>query len=72
VLKFIETVFDLPCMTNRDCGANNMLNAFDMQQDTRPSERKLLLETRDCSGLPRKVSREYERHGTDAFHGLGD
>ena len=72
VLKFIETMFGLPCMTNRDCGANNMLNAFDFEQDVPPSERKLLLEQRNCTGLPAKISREYERHGTDAFHALGD
>lgn len=72
VLKFIETMFDLPCMTNRDCGANNMLNAFDFEQTVTPQERKLIREPRDCTGLPAKISREYERHGTDAFHALGD
>lgn len=72
VLKFIETMFGLPCMTNRDCGANNMLSAFDFEQEAKPKDRKLLLETRDCTGLPAKISREYREHGTDAFHALGD
>ena len=36
VLKFIETVFDLRCMTARDCGANDMMDAFDFTQEPRP------------------------------------
>jgi phospholipase C len=46
VLKFIETIFDLPALTGRDRRANDMLDAFDFQQE--PLE-PLILEQRDCS-----------------------
>ena len=46
VLKFIETIFDLPALTRRDRRANDMLDAFDFQQE--PLE-PLILEQRDCS-----------------------
>ncbi|HJR46163.1 MAG TPA: alkaline phosphatase family protein [Actinomycetota bacterium] len=72
VLKFIETVHGLECMTGRDCRANNMMSAFDFTQETRPRDRKLLLEERDCTGLPAEVAREYRKHGSDAFYALGD
>jgi phospholipase C len=73
VLKFIETVHGLPCMTHRDCQANNMLNAFDFDQDVRPRDRKLILEERDCTGLPASVAQEYEEKGIyEAFRALGD
>ncbi|CAN5674622.1 N/A [soil metagenome] len=73
VLKLIETVHGLDCMTERDCQANNMLNAFDFDQDVRPKDRKLILEERECTGLPSNVAREYEKHGIyEAFQALGD
>ncbi|HEX2235143.1 MAG TPA: alkaline phosphatase family protein [Actinomycetota bacterium] len=72
VLKFMETVYDLDCMTKRDCRADNMLGAFDFEQDVRPKDRKLILEERSCEGLPAKTAAEYERHGNDAFQALGD
>ncbi|MDQ3752771.1 MAG: hypothetical protein M3333_07760 [Actinomycetota bacterium] len=72
VLKFIETVHGLDCMTKRDCQASNMMNAFDFEQDVAPGDRKLLLDERDCTGLPTKVAQAYERHGEDAFRALGD
>lgn len=72
VLKFIETVYGLDCMTGRDCRANNMLNAFDFTQDTLPRDRRLLLKPRECTGLPTKVARRYRRRGSDAFYALGD
>jgi hypothetical protein len=72
VLKFIETVFGLECMTDRDCGAANMLNAFDFDQDFDPEARKLLLEERECEGLPRHIEAEYERNGPFAFQELAD
>ena len=53
VLKFIETVYNLPSLTKRDAAASNMLNAFDFSQDVDPESRKLLLETRSCEGLPK-------------------
>jgi phospholipase C len=71
-LKFIETVFGLDCMTHRDCQANNMLSAFDFEQDIKPKDRKLILEQRDCTGLPAHIEAEYRKHGYDAFYALGD
>jgi phospholipase C len=72
VLKFIETVYGLPCMTDRDCQAGNMMNAFDFTQETSPKDRKLLLEQRDCTDLPTKVRNEYATKGERAFAALGD
>ncbi|HEX2049625.1 MAG TPA: alkaline phosphatase family protein [Actinomycetota bacterium] len=72
VLKFIETVYDLPCMTHRDCQANDMMDAFDFEQEIKPKDRKLILEQRDCTGLPAKTARQYEKHGDDAFVWLAD
>jgi phospholipase C len=72
VLKFIETVHGLDCMTKRDCQASNMMNAFDFEQDAAPGDRKLILDERDCTGLPTKVAEAYDRHGDDAFRALGD
>jgi phospholipase C len=72
VLKFIETVYDLPCMTRRDCQASDMMNAFDFEQTTPPRARKLILEERSCEGLPAKTARAYERHGEEAFEALAD
>jgi phospholipase C len=46
VLKLIETVFDLPSLTERDREAGDMLEAFDFLQPPLPP---LLLEPRDCS-----------------------
>jgi phospholipase C len=72
VLKFIETVHDLDCMTQRDCQASNMMNAFDFDQEAPPGDRKLILDERDCTGLPAKVSQAYDRRGEGAFRALGD
>lgn len=72
VLKFMETLFELQCMTPRDCGAANMLTAFDFTQAPDPEGRKLILEERDCTGLPRKVAQQYEKRGSNAFRALGD
>jgi phospholipase C len=72
VLKFIETVYDLEPMTQRDARASNMLNAFDFDQDVNPKDRKLILEQRSCEGLPAKTAQEYEEHGTNAFRALQD
>jgi hypothetical protein len=35
-------------MTGRDCGADAMLDAFDMDQPGTPADRKLILEGRQC------------------------
>ena len=72
VLKFIETIHGLGCMTARDCGADDMMNAFDFSSTVPPKERKLILEERDCSGLPAEVALEYRTHGSDAFAALRD
>jgi phospholipase C len=72
VLKFIETVYDLPCMTHRDCAADNMFGAFDFASDVPPRKRKLILEERDCPPLPAASAREYQREGLSAFEWLAD
>lgn len=72
VLKFMETIFGLECMTERDCGAANMLTAFDFSQTPDFEGRKLILEERSCEGLPKKIVQEYEEHGPNAFEALGD
>ncbi len=72
VLRFIETIFGLSCMTDRDCNSSTMFNAFDFEQEAAPKERRLILRERDCTGLPAKVAAEYERHGSNAYKALGD
>ena len=72
VLKFMERIFGLECMTERDCGASDMFNAFDFQTKPDPEARKLLLEERDCTDMPRKVAKEYARDGPLAFEELAD
>jgi len=37
VLKFIETIFDLPSLTDRDAKANDMLSAFDFRHAPQPA-----------------------------------
>jgi phospholipase C len=49
VLRFIETIFDVPPMTSRDANASDMLNAFDFSQQPNPP---LVLEQRDCPQTP--------------------
>jgi phospholipase C len=46
VLKFIETIFDLPSLTSRDGTAGDMLDAFDFRQRPVPP---LIRPQRDCS-----------------------
>ena len=46
VLRFIETVFDLPPLTARDAAADDMLSAFDFSQEPQPP---LVLKSRSCS-----------------------
>jgi phospholipase C len=52
VLKFIETLFDLPSLTERDRSADDMLGAFDFETTPDFQARKLILEPRDCPPLP--------------------
>jgi phospholipase C len=49
VLRFIETVFDLPPLTVRDANADDMLSAFDFTQ--RPQQ-PLILHQRACPPKP--------------------
>jgi phospholipase C len=49
VLRFIETVFDVPPLTSRDANASDMLGAFDFTQ--RPLD-PLVLHQRDCPAGP--------------------
>jgi phospholipase C len=48
VLKMIETIWDLPALTERDRRASDMLSLFDFQGE--PAPRKIL-EPRDCSNV---------------------
>jgi phospholipase C len=52
VLKFIETLHGLEPLTERDRRANDMMNAFDFDQEPNPRGRKLILEQRECPPLP--------------------
>jgi phospholipase C len=72
VLKFMETVYDLEPMTERDANASNMFNAFDFEQEVNPKDRKLILEQRSCEGLPAKTAQEYRENGSEAFRALQD
>ena len=49
VLRFIETIFDLPPLTSRDANAGDMLDAFDFTQS--PLD-PLVLQPRDCPAAP--------------------
>jgi phospholipase C len=55
VLRFIEQVFELPSLNERDANADDMLDAFDFSQEPRPP---LLLETRTCPEGPPPEARE--------------
>jgi phospholipase C len=50
VLRFIETIFDLPPLTARDANANDMLGAFDFSQQPIAPEQ---LAPRHCPETPR-------------------
>ncbi len=49
VLRFMEVLYGLPSLTDRDRRANDLLDAFDFGQ--RP-QRPLVLRERDCSHVP--------------------
>ena len=46
VLKMIETIWDLPPLSERDANAGDMLDLFDFSGAPNP---RLILERRDCS-----------------------
>ncbi|HEX2051506.1 MAG TPA: alkaline phosphatase family protein [Actinomycetota bacterium] len=60
VVRFIEDVFGLDPLTERDERASNMFNAFDFDRPAKPEQRKLVLPLRDCEGLPRDTTAGYE------------
>ena len=72
VLKFMERVHGLDCMTQRDCNASDMMNAFDFTQERDWREDRLILEQRECTGLPAETALEYREHGSNAFSALAD
>jgi phospholipase C len=49
VLKMIERIFDLPTLSSRDAMANDMLDAFDFDQEPRDP---LILSPRSCPVMP--------------------
>jgi|RhiMetdeSRZDD1v2_1073273.scaffolds.fasta_scaffold188797_2 phospholipase C len=49
VLRFIETVFDLPPLTSRDANSDDMLSAFDF---TQPPQAPLILPQQNCPAEP--------------------
>ena len=49
VLKMIERIFDLPTLSDRDARANDMLDAFDFDQEVRDP---LILQPRSCPVMP--------------------
>jgi phospholipase C len=49
VLRFIETIFDVPPLTSRDANASDMLGAFDFTQQPQPP---LILHQRSCPAGP--------------------
>ena len=49
VLRFIETVFDVPPLTSRDANASDMLGAFDFTQQP---QAPLILHQRPCPAGP--------------------
>jgi phospholipase C len=52
ILKFIERLHGLPCMTQRDCIASDMFKAFDFDQQPDFQQRKLILKPRKCDLSP--------------------
>jgi phospholipase C len=73
VVRFIEEVFGLECMTVRDCRASDMMDAFDFTQEPDPEGRKLVLKERDCEGLPSRVAKRYEvASEIELYERLGD
>jgi hypothetical protein len=54
MLRFAEDELGLPTLTNRDKGANDMMNAFDLNQSlrragARPAPTSLVLQQRTCT-----------------------
>lgn len=71
VVRFIEDIFGLKQLTRRDRQSSNMFNAFDFRQKANPDERKLILQPRNCTGLPVDSTISY-RAGWRAFAAAQD
>lgn len=68
MLRFVETVFGLPALTNLDRHAATMLNAFNFKQPPSPP---LLLKQRRCSTLPTRPHLRWYAVGGVGIAGLG-
>jgi phospholipase C len=60
VVRFIEEVFGLGTLTDRDRRASDMFNAFRFDRTPDYEDRKLILELRKCTGLPTDTTAGYE------------
>ena len=49
MLRFVETIFDVPPLTSRDANASDMLGAFDFTQQP---QAPLILHQRSCPAGP--------------------
>ena len=57
MLRFSEDILNLPQLTNRDKGANNMMNAFDFSQSPRSP---LILQQRSCNVAMQYTNPNYD------------
>ena len=71
VVRFIEDVFGLGRLTQRDRRSSNMFNAFDFRSKVDAEARKLVLKPRECTGLPVDSTISY-REGWRAFAAAQD
>ncbi len=71
VVRFIEDVFGLGRLTQRDRRSSNMFNAFDFRSQVNAEERKLVLKPRECTDLPVDSTISY-REGWRAFAAAQD
>jgi phospholipase C len=71
VVRFIEDVFDLGRLSERDRRSSNMFGAFDFGRRVEAATRRLVLELRACTGLPVDSTSSY-RKGWRAFWAAQD
>jgi phospholipase C len=71
VVRFIEDSFGLEPLTRRDRHSDNMFGAFNFRQRVDPRKRRLVLDPRECTGLPIDSTIAY-REGTRAFAAAQD
>ncbi len=72
VVRFIEELHGIRPLYRRDRRASSMLGAFDFSRRPDAAKRRLILEQRDCTGLPTDLARAYARPGEHALEYLGD